>query len=115
MTKVTYSRNGRNYDLKIEGHANYAPAGEDIVCAAISTVSHMLCYGLEGNSEYAYYNYSFDEGRVEFKACSIATDTTLRWCKGDIILDTLFCAVAETLKHIAEQYPDNVSFAHFIS
>lgn len=43
MTKVNYERKGYFFSLTCQGHAGYAPAGKDIVCAGISA----LCGALE--------------------------------------------------------------------
>jgi uncharacterized protein YsxB (DUF464 family) len=47
MINVTAFRvKGQMYGYKIEGHANYAPNGKDIVCAAISTLGQTTIHGL---------------------------------------------------------------------
>jgi uncharacterized protein YsxB (DUF464 family) len=40
MIKITF--NPKKYDIKITGHANHGKKGEDIVCAAISTLFYTL-------------------------------------------------------------------------
>lgn len=40
MIKCRYDR--ENYTLTIEGHANFAPYGQDIVCAGISALEAAL-------------------------------------------------------------------------
>lgn len=49
MTHVTFFRNHeRKYiGFKVEGHSNYAPIGQDIVCAGISMISQSTVYGIE--------------------------------------------------------------------
>ena len=57
MMKVCYSEMdtpaGLNCRLEAAGHAGYAPAGQDIVCAGASTVMQGLVYLLAGE-ENAY-------------------------------------------------------------
>lgn len=43
MITVTFT----DHRLDIDGHANTAPKGEDIVCASVSVLAHTLIYGLE--------------------------------------------------------------------
>ena len=39
MIKITASRNdGKIVNLTVKGHANSAPKGEDLVCAAVSSI-----------------------------------------------------------------------------
>lgn len=42
MVHIHYSRDGNEHHLQITGHAGYAPAGQDIVCAGISALSCAL-------------------------------------------------------------------------
>lgn len=43
-------RNGET-NINITGHAEYAPNGQDIVCAAISAISHTTILGLNAIAE----------------------------------------------------------------
>ena len=45
MTKITY--HPQEYHLRIEGHAGFAEAGEDLVCAGISVLGWTLVAGAE--------------------------------------------------------------------
>ncbi len=52
MIKVTYTEldgpGGPTLRLEAAGHAGYAPAGQDIVCAGASTLMQTLVYLLAG-------------------------------------------------------------------
>ena len=52
MIKVCYSEldgpKGLSLRLEAAGHAGYAPAGQDIVCAGASTLMQALVYLLAG-------------------------------------------------------------------
>lgn len=39
--------------IKVEGHANYAPYGQDIVCAGISALVRTLILSLGDNCDYS--------------------------------------------------------------
>lgn len=47
MTVISVSRDKGEYRLCVEGHADYAEAGKDIVCASVSTVCN-LCIAFLG-------------------------------------------------------------------
>lgn len=42
MMTVTFTEKGRNLSLRIEGHAEYAEEGKDIVCASASILAYTL-------------------------------------------------------------------------
>ncbi len=47
MTKATlFTQDGLLVGFRLAGHAGYAASGEDIVCSALSAVSHMTAVGL---------------------------------------------------------------------
>ncbi len=48
MTKIQITKNnGTILGFVVSGHSGYAGEGSDIVCAAISSLSQMVCVGLE--------------------------------------------------------------------
>ena len=47
MTQAIFSRRGNRFDVKIEGHADYASGVPDIVCAACSTLACTLLECME--------------------------------------------------------------------
>lgn len=57
MIKVCYSEldgpKGLSLRLEAAGHAGYAPAGQDIVCAGASTLMQALVYLLAGEESAA--------------------------------------------------------------
>ncbi len=56
MTKIAYEEKGDNIFLQCKGHAGYADAGNDIVCAAISTLTQTLIrYLTENDIECDYH------------------------------------------------------------
>lgn len=92
MTVVEITKN----KIMLSGHAGYAPLGQDIVCAGIST----LVYTLE-NSLTAYTDervgFSYADGKV-----------TITWqklgCDGALLVHSFICG----LTLLAESYPDNI-------
>ena len=51
MIRVKYQREGNIHSLEMDGHANYAGHGADIVCAGASAIVCSLMGWLENNSE----------------------------------------------------------------
>ena len=42
MTSIKVDQRDSHFTIEISGHANYAPKGQDIVCAGISLLSFMI-------------------------------------------------------------------------
>jgi uncharacterized protein YsxB (DUF464 family) len=99
MIKIKTFRNSESVLLGfvITGHANAAPHGKDIICAAVSILAQTAVFGLERHLK---RDISLDiaEGKLSVEL------------SGDP--DELTSAVLETavlgLKAIAEQYPKRV-------
>ena len=77
MINIRTSRfeNGAISGFTVKGHAGYAEAGSDIICAAVSA----LCYTAAGYFESAKpgeYRYEFEEkdGYMKLELLEIATD-----------------------------------------
>lgn len=47
MIQIRYVETGDSRSLLVEGHAGYAPAGQDIVCAAVSVLTCTLAQCLQ--------------------------------------------------------------------
>ena len=106
MMKVCYSEMdtpaGLSCRLEADGHAGYAPAGQDIVCAGASTVMQGLVYLLAGEEN--AYSEVFDEPDGPRLAVSVDAPCE-EWVRGAFELAKA-CFVL-----LAERYPENVRFA----
>ena len=106
MMKVIYSEMdtpaGIGCRLEAAGHAGYAPAGQDIVCAGASTVMQGLVYLLAGEENAS--SDAFDEPDGPRVAVSVDAPCD-EWVKGAFEL-AKSCFVL-----LAERYPENVRFA----
>lgn len=106
MIKVCYSEQdtaaGPVLRLETAGHAGYAPAGQDIVCAGASTLMQALVYLLAGeeNAETA----AWDEPGGPRLAVSAAAPAA-PWVSG------AFELVKAGFVLLAERYPEHVRFA----
>ena len=106
MMKVIYSEMdtpaGLSCRLEAAGHAGYAPAGQDIVCAGASTVMQGLVYLLAGEKNARSDAFDEPDGpRLAVQADAPCED----WVRGAFELAKA-CFVL-----LAERYPENVRFA----
>ncbi len=61
MTRVIfYKSNGIYYGFDVQGHTGLADAGEDILCAAISSMTMLVINALE-SSYHSSVNYTVDD------------------------------------------------------
>lgn len=101
MIKVIYEADpeGGKLTMRAEGHAGYAPAGQDIVCAAVSCLMQTLAYSAAEDEHTSSCIYQGKDGPV------VSVET------GDsVLMRDKFELVADGLTLLAEQYPENVSF-----
>lgn len=106
MIKVTYAEmdgpDGLTCRLEAAGHAGYAPAGQDIVCAGASTLMQSLVYLLAG--EEGVESDAWDEPDGPRLAVTALPPVS------ELVEGALECAKAGfTL--LAERYPENLRFA----
>ena len=106
MMKVVYSEMdtpaGINCRLEAAGHAGYAPAGQDIVCAGASTVMQGLVCLLAG--EESARSDAFDE--PDGPRLAVQADAPCaEWVQGAFELAKACFAL------LAERYPENIRFA----
>lgn len=101
MIKVIYEADpeGGKLTMRAESHAGYAPAGQDIVCAAVSCLIQTLAYSAAEDEHTSSCIYQGKDGPV------------LNVEAGDsVLMRDKFELVADGLTLLAEQYPENVSF-----
>ena len=107
MIEVKYEtktvREGRQFKISINGHADYAKKGSDIVCAGVSALTIALVHTLDALQ---------DEGKVE-NIMLIDNGITKIECLSKIFTDIIevesaFNTVLRGFKHIEKEYPKNV-------
>ena len=70
MIKIEATRkNGKIVNLTVKGHANSAPKGEDLVCAAVSSI---LVGGCNALSQHNCFAIKLDSGDASISEKSIA-------------------------------------------
>lgn len=94
MIQITYNEMGDMMFLRAEGHADFAPKGQDIVCAAVSALMQTLAYSL-------------DSGTV-----TCADDRNLMVVQAKQGADSLakFELVTDGLILLADAYPEHVRY-----
>lgn len=97
MIIAKYVRDGETHTLSVNGHAGYAPKGQDIVCAGVSAIVYALLGWLENNSENTDF-VSIDENNGE----------VVIQCEGDDKVTAVFHMAAIGIESIMNTYPDHV-------
>ena len=101
MLEVTFHRDSRNRlsSVSANGHAAFAPYGDDIVCAGVSAVLQAARLGLE-----RYANAPVD-------ARQSSGELVLRWptaMRDDAAVAAIVATAELSVRQIASQYPDHV-------
>ena len=92
MINVIRHRNG----ITMSGHANYAPPGQDIVCAGVSALVQTLIQSIKELTQ-DEIQYSMQPGWVDIKMRNLSEQAQL-------LVNSFFVG----LELIAGEYPDNV-------
>ena len=92
MIVVTHS----NGCIKIEGHAGYAAHGQDIVCAAISTLTQVFVASVE--------DLTTDNLKSDISAGNAFIEYGDLSANAQLLMDSFFVG----LKMIADEYPNHV-------
>lgn len=104
MTTVTVSRiNGRIAEIICDGHTGYGVEGEDIVCAAVSSIVQTAVLGiLSVAGVNADYEVDEELGYLRLTLPKQMSSTQSHDC--EVILKTLMCGIAD----LHEGYSDFV-------
>ena len=105
MTTVTFHSEGsRLAGFEVQGHSGYAPEGEDIVCAAVTSAVRLTecavndVLGLEASVKVREKDAS-----ITLKLPSRLGQTNESTCQ------TLLAALMVYLVQLSEEYPDHIS------
>ena len=93
--KIGYASNNQVNFLEIKGHANSAPYGKDLICAAVSVV---ITGGLNALRNIKNYEIKLDEGHAMFKT-NVPLDA-----HDETVIETIICG----LNTICEANPEFV-------
>jgi uncharacterized protein YsxB (DUF464 family) len=93
MISITPKNEYKN-GFTIEGHAEHAPHGYDIICASVSVLAQALTYDIERAG------YARTEARSGYFDCNIPLPT--------IASDTLMYTLGGALTRLERQYPEHI-------
>lgn len=86
----------RKDEIEISGHANYAEAGKDIVCAGVTALTQTLIRSLEHLTR-DEIEYEVSPGRVDIHCGNLSE-------AGKLFVDSFFIGICL----IADEFPDYV-------
>ena len=104
MTTVSVKKvNGRIVEIECDGHTGYGVQGEDIVCAAVSSIVQTAVLGILSVAG-VNANYEVNEERGYLKLTLPKNMTPSQAHDSEVILRTLMCGIAD----LHEGYSDFV-------
>lgn len=86
----------RKDGITVNGHANYAETGKDIVCAGVTALTQTLIRALEGLTK-DEIEYEVSPGRADIYYGNLSEE-------GKLLVDSFFIGVCS----IADEFPYNV-------
>jgi uncharacterized protein YsxB (DUF464 family) len=92
LTEVTV----RKDRITAEGHAGYAPVGQDIVCAGVTALTQTLVKSVRDLTD-DKIEYNISPGRVDIKYGNLSE-------KAKTLVDSFFIGICM----IADEFPENV-------
>lgn len=92
MIAVSVRKDG----ITVSGHANYAEAGKDIVCAGVSALVQGLIRSVESLAS-DKIEYEISPGRADIEFGDLSEEGTL-------LIDSFFIGVCA----IADEFPDHI-------
>lgn len=92
MIAINITRTG----LTVDGHAEYAKIGNDIICAAVSVLTQGLVHSLKSltNDEIAY---RIDDGHVDIEYKDLSE-------RGCLLVDSFFIAASDIQRTYGTDY-----------
>ena len=102
MINITF--HPKTFELKIEGHAHHGKKGEDIVCAAISTLFYTLVEALQQSDDMMTSSLSYDDNEGQGYIKCFPKEEYM----GNIV--RTYWTVLVGMELVANNYPNNVTF-----
>lgn len=90
----------QNGCITINGHAGYAPIGQDIVCAAVSALVQTFLASVEQLTPDKIKAVTNKQGQIQTIQYKHLTD------RAQVLLDAFFVGI----RMIADSYPSNIKF-----
>lgn len=103
MIKIEMMDTDKGYSLAASGHAGYAPAGQDIVCAAVSVLAQTLANKVEAAARSGRLLTSCVQHGETFVVQALP-----KTGPNALMVASWFDFVEEGLRALAEEHPNNV-------
>jgi len=95
---------GRPISLLVEEHVGFDEHGQDIVCAAVSTLAQTLIQGIYAVAKVEVFPCEIKEAYVYLERPADCDEET------HVIIDIVFKTILEGLKLIRDTYPNYIEF-----
>lgn len=82
--------------ITVDGHANYAEAGKDIICSAVSVLTQNLIHSFETLTDDSV-DYEILPGHININYENLSE-------KGQILVDSFFIGISEIVQSYGEKY-----------
>lgn len=92
MIVIKVTQNG----LTVDGHAGYAKAGNDIICAAVSVLAQGLIHSLDALTE-DEISYNIRDGHIDINYRDLSK-------RGMLLVDSFFIAVSDIQRTYGRNY-----------
>lgn len=92
MIAITITQTG----LTVDGHAGYAETGNDIICAAVSSLTQGLIHAIEALTD-DQISYRVADGHIDMKYENLSE-------RGKLLIDSFFIAVSDIQITYGDQY-----------
>lgn len=89
--------------VDVEGHAGYAPHGQDIVCAGVSTLFYTLVRALREVGAEGFHVRESGDGQVISVECAPIQANS-------VAIDAIFMAIMQGFQMVADSFPEYVIF-----
>jgi uncharacterized protein YsxB (DUF464 family) len=107
MIKVKF--NPKNYTLDVKGHANHGKKGEDIVCAAISTLFYTLAESLYQSKDMLAEDFVFkDDNGNGHISCKPKPEYEAN-------ISLMYMTILNGFQLVADNYKKNIKFEIVVS
>ena len=93
MIRAVFQKEG----FTLSGHAGYADAGADIVCAAVSAMANLVCNAAEAFGAEAEVRAEEEGARLSYRLTERCEEA-----------EKLLAVFREELRALESQYPENI-------
>lgn len=82
--------------LTVDGHAGYAEAGNDIICAAVSALAQGLIHSLDALTDDSI-SYQIRDGHIDIEYKNLSE-------QGKLLIDSFFIAICDIQETYGDRY-----------